>query len=199
MILFSVAFLAARCILSLRLLHSALAIHVIKIYAKNLLGKFLEHVTVPPCTPAPLLSHTFHSTKVASREILSRTAQLAGEEDPPRNRIRHRNRNMAALHDMQGRLLRGRRGKGHVSRVHKGGKIIRSFVGSINTILMSAAWRFCWRSLRAPQLESCPPLPSPLSCPVSCCRQSPAACRLIYDLICSSFIAIPSVLSLSLL
>lgn len=74
------------------------------------------------------------------------------------------------------------------------GKIIRSFVGSINTILMSAAWRFCWRSLRAPQLESCPP-PSLLSCPVSCCRQSPAACRLIYDLICSSFIAIPSVLS----
>lgn len=105
MILFSVAFLAARCILSLRLLHSALAIHVIKIYAKNLLGKFLEHVTVPPCTPAPLLSHTFHSTKVASREILSRTAQLAGEEDPPRNRIRHRNRNMAALHDMQGRRV----------------------------------------------------------------------------------------------
>lgn len=114
MILFSVAFLAARCILSrsLRLLHSALAIHVIKIYAKNLLGKFLEHVTVPPCTPAPLLSHTFHSTKVASREILSRTAQLAGEEDPPRNRIRHRNRNMAALHDMQGRRVHsvGRRG-----------------------------------------------------------------------------------------
>lgn len=111
MILFSVAFLAARCILSLRLLHSALAIHVIKIYAKNLLGKFLEHVTVPPCSTAPLLSHTFHSTKVASREILSRTAQLAGEEDPPRNWIRHRNRNMAALHDMQGRRVH-REGEG---------------------------------------------------------------------------------------
>lgn len=75
----------------------------------------------------------------------------------------------------------GERG-GHVSGVHKAeGKIIRSFVGSINTILMSAAWRFCWRSLRAPQLETCPP-PSPLSCPVSCCRQSPAACCLPLNL-----------------
>lgn len=184
MILFSVAFLAARCILSrsrsrsLRLLHSALAIHVIKIYAKNLLGKFLEHVTVhSPCTPAPLLSHTFHSTKVASREILSRTAQLAGEEDPPRNRIRHRNRNMAALHDMQGR---------RVHRVGEGGRVMSA--GSTgregNHLVIRRQYKYdsnerCVALLlalitRSPARELPPsPLPSLLPCQllqtVACC------------------------------
>lgn len=51
---------------------------------------------------------------------------------------------------------KGAQGREEVGSCQRGaqGEIIRSFVASINTILMSAAWRFCWRSLRAPQFSS---------------------------------------------
>lgn len=64
---------------------------------------------------------------------------------------------------------------GRGRREARRGEITRSFVASINTILMSAAWRFCWRSLGAPQFgfSTFPfALPAALSCS---CRHSPAA------------------------
>lgn len=108
---------------------------------------------LPPPPPLPLpCSHTFHSTKVASREILSRTAQLAGSE------IRIGIGFAIGIGTCQHCMTAGKgaQGREEVGSCQRGaqGEIIRSFVASINTILMSAAWRFCWRSLRAPQFSS---------------------------------------------
>lgn len=132
----------------------------------------------PLALPLPCVSHfSFNnSTKVASREILSRTAQLAGEEDPPRNRIRHRNRNMAALHDMQGR---------RVHREGEGGRVISAGCtrGGGNHSVIRRQYKYdsnerCVALLlalitRSPARELPPPLPSLLPCQllqtVACC------------------------------